>query len=145
MYLRAMLHANPLLTTMHQLFDKCWSIYLGRLPQLPASRATTPKVDVFPDEDAALWSPYSDSGYSQAHAQAARTRTVALEITKLCQISDDLMTNFYNPTDIEKTRAKTCELKLLQDIHTRLEAWRRELPKELEPKEGGLSSVLVMQ
>jgi hypothetical protein len=33
----------------------------------------------------------------------------------------------------------------LSDIHTRLESWRRDLPKELEPKEGGLSSVLVMQ
>ena len=106
---------------------------------------TVPKVDVFPDEDSTQWSPYSDSGFTQAHAQPARTRAVALEITKLCQISDDLMKYFYNPSDMEKTKGKAAELKKLQDIHTRLEAWRRDLPKEMEPKEGGLSSVLVMQ
>jgi hypothetical protein len=127
------------------LFDKCWSNYLGRLPQLPTSIITVPKVEVFPDEDATQWSPYTDSGFTQAHAQPARTRAVALQITKLCEISNDLMKHFYNPTDMEKTKGKAAELKKLSDIHTRLETWRRELPKEFEPKEGGLSSVLVMQ
>ncbi|KAK3112225.1 Nitrogen assimilation transcription factor nit-4 [Teratosphaeriaceae sp. CCFEE 6253] len=125
------------------LFDKCWSNYLGRLPQLPSSLITVPKIDVFPDEDAAQWSPYSDSGFTQAHSQPARTRTVALQITKLCEISNDLMERFYNPSN-SASKGKASELKKLSDIHTRLEAWRRELPKELEPKEGGLASVLVM-
>lgn len=127
------------------LFDSCWSNYLGRLPQLPTSIVTVPKVEVFPDEDSAQWSPYTDSGFTQAHVQPARTRAVALQITKLCDISKDLMKNFYNPTDIEKAKGKASELKKLSEIHTRLETWRRELPKEMEPKEGGLSSVLVMQ
>nr|POF16281.1 nitrogen assimilation transcription factor nit-4 [Quercus suber] len=127
------------------LFDKCWSNYLGRLPQLPTTMVTVPKFEVFPDEDSAQWSPYTDSGYTQAHSQPARTRAVALQIAKLCEISNDLLNNFYNPSDIEKTKGKAAELKKLSDIHTRLEAWRRELPKELEPKEGGLASVLVMQ
>ena len=34
---------------------------------------------------------------------------------------------------------------MLSDIHRRLETWKGELPKELEPREGGLSSVLTMQ
>jgi hypothetical protein len=127
------------------LFDKCWSNYLGRLPQLPSSIVAVPKFDVFPEEDASQWSPYTDSGFTTAHAQPSRTRAVALEISKLCEISNDLMRYFYNPTDIEKTKGKAAELRKLSDIHTRLEAWRRELPKEMEPKEGGLSSVLVMQ
>ena len=55
------------------------------------------------------------------------------------------MKNFYNPTDMEKAKGKAAELKKLSDIHTRLESWRRELPREFEPREGGLSSVLVMQ
>ncbi|KAH9827591.1 Nitrogen assimilation transcription factor nit-4 [Teratosphaeria destructans] len=126
------------------LFDKCWSNYMGRLPQLPTSIATCSKVEVFPDEDSAQWSPYTNSGFTQAHAQPARTRAVSLQITKLCEISNDLMNYFYNPLDMEKTKGKAAELKKLSDIHTRLEAWRRELPKELEPREGGLSSVLVM-
>lgn len=127
------------------LFDKCWSNYLGRLPQLPSSTVAVPKFDVFPDEEASQWIPYTDSGFSTAHAQPARTRAVALQISKLCEISNDLMGHFYNPTDIEKTKGKAAELRKLSDIHTRLETWRRELPKEMEPKEGGLSSVLVMQ
>jgi hypothetical protein len=55
------------------------------------------------------------------------------------------MTHFYNPTVRDKTKGKQAELKKLSDIHQRLEAWRRNLPQELEPKEGGLPSMLVMQ
>lgn len=127
------------------LFDKCWSNYLGRLPQLPKALVTCPKPEVFPDEDAANWLPYTDSGFSQAHSQPSRTRAVAGQISKLCEISNDLMGYFYNPSDMDKAKGKSAELKKLSEIHTRLESWRRELPRELEPKEGGLSSVLVMQ
>ncbi|KAK4494399.1 hypothetical protein PRZ48_014697 [Zasmidium cellare] len=126
------------------LFDKCWSNYLGRIPQLPSSIVTVSKYEVFPEEDSSQWSPYTDSGFTQAHAQPARTRAVALQISKLCEISNDLMKHFYDPTDMDKTKGKAAELKKLSDIHTRLEGWRRDLPKELEPKEGILASVLVM-
>lgn len=127
------------------LFDKCWSNYLGRIPQLPSSIVTVSKYEVFPDEDSSQWSPYTDSGFTQAHAQPARTRAVALQISKLCDISNDLMKHFYDPTDMDRTKGKAAELKKLSDIHTRLEGWRRDLPKEMEPKEGILASVLVMQ
>ncbi|KAF2750188.1 hypothetical protein M011DRAFT_417906 [Sporormia fimetaria CBS 119925] len=126
------------------LFDKCWSNYLGRLPQLPNNIVTVPKFEVFPEEDSAIWSAYTDSGFNQAHAQPARTRAVALQISKLCSISSDLMNSFYNPIDMDKAKGKAAELKKLSEIHQRLETWRRELPKELEPKEGGLPSMLVM-
>jgi len=126
------------------LFDKCWSNYLGRLPQLPTSIITVPKYEVFPDEDSAEWGPYTDSGFSQSNVQPARTRAVSLQISKLCEISNDLITYFYNPLDMEKNRGKSAELKMLSDIHTRLEAWRKGLPTEMEPREGLLSSVLVM-
>ncbi|KAK4982258.1 hypothetical protein LTR66_009374 [Elasticomyces elasticus] len=127
------------------LFDKCWSNYLGRLPQIPPSIVTVPKFDVFPAEDADTWRPYTDSGFTQAHAQPARTRAVALQISGLCEISADLMTFFYNPIDMDKAKGKQAELKKLSEIHTRLEAWRKNLPKELELREGHLSSVLTMQ
>jgi hypothetical protein len=127
------------------LFDTYWSNYMGRLPQIPTSHASVSLFDVFPDEDAAPWRPYTDSGFTQAYTQPARTRAVALEMIKLCQISNDLMKNFYDPADMDKAKGKASELKKLSDIHTRLESWRRELPKELEPREGGLSHVLIMQ
>ncbi|KAL5387086.1 Nitrogen assimilation transcription factor nit-4 [Paraphaeosphaeria sporulosa] len=126
------------------LFDKCWSNYLGRLPQLPRAIVTVPKPEVFPTEDAEIWSAYTDSGVSQAHSQPSRTRAVAIQISKLCEISSDLMNYFYNPIDMDKAKGKQTELKKLSEIHQRLETWRRELPKELEPKEGGLPSMLVM-
>ncbi|KAF2227106.1 fungal-specific transcription factor domain-containing protein [Elsinoe ampelina] len=129
------------------LFDKCWSNYLGRLPQLPASLATCPKYDVFPDEDSAQWMPYSDIGASTAHTQSARTRAVALQISGLCEISGDLMRYFYNPgeaNDLHKQKGKQAELKKLSDIQIRLESWRRSLPKEMEPREGALPSVFIM-
>ncbi|KAF2451687.1 hypothetical protein P171DRAFT_426166 [Karstenula rhodostoma CBS 690.94] len=126
------------------LFDKCWSNYLGRLPQLPRAIVTVPKPEVFPTEDAEIWSAYTDSGVSQAHSQPSRTRAVAIQISKLCEISSDLMNYFYNPIDMDKAKGKQTELKKLSEIHQRLETWTRELPKELEPKEGGLPSMLVM-
>ena len=55
---------------------RCWSNYLGRLPQLPNSIVTVPKFDVFPEEEAEIWSAYTDSGFSRAHEQPSRTRAV---------------------------------------------------------------------
>lgn len=96
-------------------------------------------------EDAETWAPYTDSGFSQMHSQPSRVRAVALQISALCDISSDLMKNFYHPSQMDRPIGKQVELMRLSDIHTRLESWRRQLPKEMEPREGGLSSVLVMQ
>ncbi|KAL8666498.1 MAG: hypothetical protein Q9168_007474 [Polycauliona sp. 1 TL-2023] len=126
------------------LFDKCWSNYLGRQPQVPLSSVAVPKFDVFPVEDSEIWSPYSDAGVGQAHSQAARTRAIALQISSLCEISGDLLHYFYHPTNLDKPLTKQAELRKLSELHTRLEAWRKNLPKELEPKEGQLASVLIM-
>lgn len=127
------------------LFDKCWSNYLGRLPQLPVSNITVKRFEVFPDEDADIWSPYTDSGIGQLHSQASRTRTVALQLSNLCEISSDLLIFFYHPQHLEKSVGRAQELKKLSELQTRLEAWRRDLPKELEAKEGQLPNVLLMQ
>ena len=124
---------------------RCWSNYLGRLPQLTSTIITTPKFDVFPGEESEIWAAYTDSGFNQSHAQPTRTRAVALQISSLCEISSDLMNYFYNPIDIDRTKGKQAELKKLSDIHQRLEAWRRKIPPEMEPREGGLPSMLVMQ
>lgn len=124
---------------------RCWSNYLGRQPQLTLSSIAVPKFDVFPMEDADNWSPYMDVGLGQAHPQPSRTRAIALHISALCEISSDLLLYFYNPTLLEKPMGRQAELKKLSDLHTRLEAWRKDLPKEMEPKEGQLPNVLVMQ
>jgi len=127
------------------LFDKCWSNYLGRLPQLPVANITVSKYDVFPDEDADIWSPYTDNGIGQLHSQASRTRAIALQLSSLCEISSDLLIFFYHPQHLEKSVGRAQELKKLSGLQTRLEGWRRDLPKELEPKEGQLPNVLLMQ
>ena len=127
------------------LFDKCWSNYLGRQPQLQSANVMVKKPDVFPSEDSEMWSPYTDSGIVQANAQPARTRAVAIQISKLAEISGDLLSSFYNPQLLDKPLNKQAELKKLSDIHTRLEAWKKDLPSELEPKEAQLPQVLLMQ
>lgn len=101
--------------------------------------------DVLPREETELWSPYTDSGIGHEHTQPSRTRAVALQIAKLCQISSDLLVFFYNPSELEKLQPKQSELKKLSDVHTRLEAWKKELPRELEAREGQLPQALVMQ
>ncbi|KAG9247368.1 fungal-specific transcription factor domain-containing protein [Calycina marina] len=127
------------------LFDKCWSNYLGRLPQLPVSNITVQKFNVFPNEDADIWSPYTDNGIGQLHSQTSRTRTVALQLSSLCEISSDLLIFFYHPQHVEKSTGRAQELKKLSELQTRLEAWRKDLPKELEAKEGQLPNILLMQ
>jgi len=125
-------------------FDKCWSNYLGRMPQLPPSIVAIPKFDVFPGEESEIWAAYTDFGFNQSHAQPSRTRTIALQMTTLCAISSDLLTYFYNPIEIDKAKNKQAELKKLSDIHQRLESWRRDLPVELEIRESSLPHLLLM-
>lgn len=120
-------------------------MYTGRQPILPPSNTLVPKPDVFPGEEAEKWSPYNDSGMQQTHNQPARTRAVALQISRLCEISSDLLSFFYNPSRLEKPVGKQQELKKLSEIHTRLETWKKELPKELDSNENSLPQVIVMQ
>lgn len=127
------------------LFDKCWSNYLGRLPQLPKNSYNVPKYDVFPDEDSESWSPYTDGGFDQSAKQPSRTRAAALQLLKLCEISSDLLLFFYHPNHIGRSSGKSVELKKLSELHRRLEDWKKELPKEFEPKEGQLPNVILMQ
>ncbi|KAK1782469.1 fungal-specific transcription factor domain-containing protein [Copromyces sp. CBS 386.78] len=126
------------------LFDKCWSNYLGRLPQLPKNTYNVPKYDVFPDEDSELWSPYTDAGFDQSCKQPSRTRAIGLQLSKLCEISSDLLLFFYHPSHIGRSSGKSAELKKLSELHRRLEDWRTELPKEFEPKDGQLPNVILM-
>lgn len=109
---------------------------------------TTKKPDVFAHEDAELWSPYTDAGLvhdSPAARQPARTRAVALRISRLAEISSDLLASFYHPTLLDRPWGRANELKKLSDLHTRLEAWKADLPAEMEPREGQLPQVLLMQ
>ncbi|KAI1503033.1 fungal-specific transcription factor domain-containing protein [Biscogniauxia marginata] len=126
------------------LFDKCWSNYLGRLPQLPKNSYSVPKYDVFPNEDAEAWCPYTDTGFDETAKQPSRTRTIGLQLSKLCEISSDLLLFFYHPNHIGRSSGKSVELKKLSELHRRLEDWRKELPKELEPKEGQLPNAILM-
>ncbi|KAF5025797.1 hypothetical protein F66182_2130 [Fusarium sp. NRRL 66182] len=126
------------------LFDKCWSNYLGRLPQIPKSSFNVSKFDVFPDEDAELWSPYTDGGFDQSFKQPSRTRAIALQMSKLSEISSDLLAFFYHPSNIGRSSGKAVELKKLSELHRRLEEWRKELPREFEPRDGQLPNVLLM-
>lgn len=127
------------------LFDKCWSNYLGRLPQLPKGSYNVPKYEVFPDEDAEEWSPYTDAGSDETSKQPSRTRAIGLQLSKLCEISGDLLVFFYHPNHIGRSSGKAVELKKLSELHRRLEDWRKELPAELEPKEGQLPNAILMQ
>ncbi|EXF86486.1 fungal specific transcription factor [Colletotrichum fioriniae PJ7] len=126
------------------LFDKAWSNYLGRLPQIPKNSYNVPKYDVFPSEDAELWAPYTDTGFDQTCSQPSRTRAVGLQLSKLCEISSDLLLFFYHPNHIGRSSGKSVELKKLSELHRRLEDWRKELPNELEPKEGQLPNVILV-
>lgn len=77
--------------------------------------------------------------------QPSRIRAVASQMFKLSEISGDLLLFFYLPMPPERPPPKQVELKKLSEIHTRLEAWKKALPRELESKEGQLPQVFLMQ
>jgi hypothetical protein len=126
-------------------FDKCWSNYMGRLPQLLKTSCNVSKFDISREEDSAMWSPLSDKGFDTSLEQPSRVRSAALQLTSLCEISSDLMVFFYHPNHIGRSRGKSAELKKLSEVHQRLEQWRKVLPKEFEPTDGQLPNVILMQ
>ncbi|RAL13978.1 putative C6 transcription factor (NirA) [Aspergillus homomorphus CBS 101889] len=126
------------------LFDQCWSNYLGRQPQWTVGNVGVSMTEIFPNEDAALWSAYTDTGAIHDHTQPSRTRAIAVQISKLCEINGDLLVFFYDPKPKDKLSSKQAELKKLSEIHTRLEAWKKNLPKELGPQDGQLPQALLM-
>lgn len=127
------------------LFDKAWSNYLGRIPLIPNNSFNVSKFNVFPDEDSELWAPFPDTGVDHSLAQPSRIRASALQMSKLCEISSDLLIFFYHPNHIGRSSGRAVELKKLSELHRRLEDWRRQLPIEFEPKEGQLPNVILMQ
>lgn len=102
-------------------------------------------LEVFPLEDATLWSPHTDAGFGQMNRQPARTRAVARQISRLCRISNDVLFSFYQPTHPDRPQGRQAELKKLGELHTGLEAWKKALPPEMEAREGQLPHILVMQ
>lgn len=133
------------------LFDKCWSNYLGRMPQIPREIVTVPKYEILPAEDAKNWTSYTDTGNGFGNSQPGRTRAVGLQISELCEISGDILMAFYcqNPTTAvpgqKETKKEARDLIKLQELWLRLEKWKKELPTELLAREGGLPPVLLMQ
>jgi hypothetical protein len=100
---------------------------------------------VVPSEDADAWSPWTDSGLDRAKAQPSRVRAVSLLTSTLCEISNDILLIFYRLSNDDKKVGKQAEIKRLSELHTRLEAWRKRVPREMEPREGQLPHVLIMQ
>ncbi|KAI5293788.1 hypothetical protein KEM55_006906 [Ascosphaera atra] len=128
------------------LFDKYWSNYLGRQPQLSGTNITVPIFDIDPEEENAPWVPYTDSGMAlEGLEQPARSRTISRQIIHLCEISNDLLSNFYRPSAYERNMGKHEEFRNLHRIHAKLEAWKRDLPEELQVKNTLLPQALLMQ
>ncbi|KAG5997663.1 Nitrogen assimilation transcription factor nit-4 [Claviceps spartinae] len=126
-------------------FDTCWSNYLGRLPQLQKASCNISRFDACPEEDAAMWSPLTDTGFDVSFKRPSQTRSAALQLASLCEISSDLLVFFYHPNHIGRSRGKSVELKKLSEIHRRLEQWRNALPQNFEPTDGQLPNVILMQ
>ncbi|PYH44556.1 putative C6 transcription factor (NirA) [Aspergillus saccharolyticus JOP 1030-1] len=126
------------------LFDKCWSNYLGRQPQWTIESVGVSMPEILPNEEAAPWTSFTDAGASGDQSQPSRTRAIAVQIAKLCEINGDLLVFFYDPKPKDKPSSKQSELKKLSEIHTRLETWKKNLPKELGPQDGQLPQALLM-
>jgi hypothetical protein len=127
---------------------------MGRMPQLPSAMVTVPKPEVFPNEDSDNWVPYTDEGMNIANSQPSRIRAISIHISYLCEISNDILFIFYNPTPNQDLKPPTVkcfsksnlgsDFKKLSELFTRLENWRKDLPLELDAKDNSLPSALLM-
>ncbi|KAI5288685.1 hypothetical protein KEM54_005001, partial [Ascosphaera aggregata] len=127
------------------LIDKYWSNYLGRQAQLTNTNMAVAMFDVYPEEEASPWVPYTDSGVIlEELKQPSRVRTISQQMIRLSEISDDLLSTFYHPAAYGKSMGRHEQARHLNRIYKKLENWKTELPKELQSGHASLPAALLM-
>jgi len=115
-----------------------WSVFLGRVPQLPSTIVGISKPNVFPPIESELWQPYTDHGVSHGTPQSGRVQRVAIYFAEVSEILGDVLTLLYSP----KQRVT---LQILNATYSRLKEWKAQLPEDMAPKSTSLPSMLLLQ
>lgn len=115
-----------------------WSVYLGRVPQLPSTIVGISKPNIFPPIESEPWQPYSDHGVSYGAPQPCRIQAVAIHLAEVSEMLGDVLTLLYAPKE-------RVTLQILNTMYSRLKEWRAQLPEDMWPKPTSLPSVLLLQ
>ncbi|EEY15148.1 nitrogen assimilation transcription factor nirA [Verticillium alfalfae VaMs.102] len=85
-------------------------------------------------------------GRSAGHCQTDPGRATALDTVpeQIIKHEDNSQEDEQGFEETFEDDGKAVELKKLSELHRRLEDWRKELPRELEPKDGQLPNAILM-
>ncbi|RPB05323.1 hypothetical protein L873DRAFT_1758261 [Choiromyces venosus 120613-1] len=117
--------------------DKMWSMFLGRIPQLPSTIVGVSKPSVFPPIESELWQPYTDHGVPHGTPQSGRVQGVAIYFAEVSEILGDVLTLLYSPKE-------RVTLQILNATYSRLKDWKAQLPEDMAPKSSSLPSALLL-
>jgi hypothetical protein len=115
-----------------------WSIFLGRVPQLPSTIVGISKPNILAPIESEPWQPYSDHGVPYGAQQPCRIQSVAVYFAEVSEILGDVLTLLYAPKE-------RVTLQILNATYSRLKDWKKQLPEDMAPKSGSLPSILLLQ
>lgn len=117
-----------------------YSLGTGRLPLLPVTAITTPRISVDSDSKPATWRPVFESRYERIPAELEQPNypnTYILYSGLLCDIINDMLFMFFAPRERLTSR-------VLLMYYARFQSWYADLPKTLAIKNNQPSPAHVL-
>lgn len=115
------------------------SIGFGRLSQLPRAAADIPKPALLDRTENQVWRPYEESNLavSPSAEQLARSMLFTQQLSKLSELTSDMINTFYAPLERFTSRGLANAYVMFQD-------WYNDLPEEFRLDNTALPHVLVL-
>ena len=115
-----------------------FSVFLGKLSQLPRAAADTQKPTLLPGSD--VWQRYDDAVYSshQTPEEPSHSMLLLSQLTSLSEVANDMVNDFYAPREGRFTTRR------LAAAYARYQEWHEQLPDVFRPQNTSLPHVLVL-
>jgi hypothetical protein len=115
------------------------SVGFGRLSQLPRAAADVQKPAILDRTESQIWRPYEDANLvtSPSAEQLSRSMLFTNQLSKLCELANDMVNTFYAPRDQFTSRG-------LANAYAMFQNWHQNLPDAFRLENSTLPQVLVL-
>ena len=115
------------------------SVGFGRLSQLPRAAADIQKPAILDRIDSQIWRPYEDANLvtSPSAEQLSRSMLFTNQLSKLCELANDMVNTFYAPRDQFTSRG-------LANAYAMFQNWYQNLPDAFRLANTTLPHVMVL-
>ena len=115
------------------------SVGFGRLSQLPRAAADVQKPAILDRTEGQIWRPYEDANLvtSPSAEQLSRSMLFTNQLSKLCELANDMVNTFYAPRDQFTSRS-------LANAYAMFQNWHQNLPDAFRLENTTLPQVLVL-